>query len=332
MVMIPKGITDLIRDASHVVLTTHIHPDGDALGSLLGLGDVLKGAGKEVFCYLEEEVSSLYSFLPTTHHISTDLEAALVVSKEAHAAGKKVLAIALDCGDAGRLGESGGKLLSISPFIVIDHHHGHREFGDYRWLEGDCSSTGEMLYELSLALDMQVSFEAAFCFYVALVTDTGSFRYESTSPRTLRIAADLVEKGVRPQEVAERVYDNYTLARLRLMEMVLATLVVEAKGQVALIRVTAEMLQQTGACADDLEGFINYPRSLGSVKVAGFIKEMKKGVVSVSLRAKGNVDVAAIAAGFGGGGHKNAAGFRFSDTSIDDVQDTVLEALHRAVV
>lgn len=329
--MIPEVITDLIRNASYVVLVTHIHPDGDALGSLFGLGDVLEGAGKEVFCYVEEEISPLYTFLPTPHLVSTDLDAALDFSHQALATGKKVIAVALDCGDAGRLGAAGEKFLSISPLIVIDHHHGHRNFGDHRWLQGHCSSTGEMLYELSLALDMDVSIRAAFCFYVALVTDTGSFRYESTSPRTLRIAADLVEKGVRPQEVAERVYDNYTLARLRLMEMVLATLVVEAHGQVALIRVTADMLQRTGACSDDLDGFINYPRSLGSVQVAGFIKELEKGVVSVSLRAKGNVDVSAIAADFGGGGHKNAAGFRFTNTAIDEVQDTVLKALCQAV-
>lgn len=189
-----------------------------------------------------------------------------------------------------------------------------------------------MVYELALHLGAEVSTDAAFCLYVAIVTDTGSFRYESTSPRTMRIAADLLEKGVHPDEVSEGVYDNYTLARLRLMEMVLATLEVRAGGNVGLIRVTEEMYSRSGAGREDSEGFINFPRSLRSVKVAGFIKESNDGTVSVSLRAKGEVDVALIAASFGGGGHKNAAGFRFADKTIDDVQALVLKALKDALV
>ncbi len=331
MKVIPEAIFDLIKDASHVVLATHVHPDGDALGSLFGLGDILEAQGKQVFRYLDEPVSHLLDFLPTINLASTDLDAALQFAEKAKAAGEKVVAVALDCGDADRLGEAKERLLTITPFVVIDHHRGHRDFGDHLWLESDCSSTGEMVYELALALDAKISLDAAFCLYVALVTDTGSFRYESTSPRTLRIAADLIEKGVRPDEVAQRVYDNYTLARLRLMEMVLATLVVHGDGKIALISVSTDMFERSGASSDDVEGFINYPRSLSSVQVAGFIKETKKGTVSVSLRAKGNVDVATIAANFGGGGHRNAAGFRFSDKSVEDVQTQVLEALNQAI-
>ena len=328
---IPKSILELVKGASHVVLATHVHPDGDALGSLFGLADILEAMGKKVFQYLEEPVSHLYDFLPRCNLANTDLDAALQFVEEA-GEDANVLGIALDCGDGDRLGPAKDKLLSISPFVVIDHHRGHRAFGDHLWLESDCSSTGEMLYELALAMNAKVSLNAAFCLYVAIVTDTGSFRYECTSPRTLRIAADLVEKGVSPDEVAERVYDNYTLARLRLMEMVLATLEVHAQGKIGLIRVDADMLEQSGATSDDIEGFINYPRSLVSVQVAAFFKETKKGLVSVSLRAKGKIDVSSIAAGFGGGGHKNAAGFRFSDKPIEAVQEEVLEALNKAFV
>lgn len=329
--MIPEPILDLLKDASHVVLATHVHPDGDALGSLFGFGDILEAQGKKVFRYLLEPVSHLLDFLPTINHASTNLDAALQFAEQAKAAGGKVVAVALDCGDADRLGDAKDRLLTITPFIVIDHHYGHGDFGDHLWLESNCSSTGEMVYELALALSATVSIDAALCLYVALVTDTGSFRYESTSPRTLRIAADLVEIGVKPNEVAGRVYDNYTLARLRLMEMVLATLAVHGEGKIALISVSVDMFERSGASSYDVEGFIDYPRSLSSVQVAGFIKEIKKGIVSVSLRAKGHIDVAAIAAGFGGGGHKNAAGFRFSDKSIEDVQALVLDALNQAI-
>lgn len=328
MKTIPEAIVNIVKGASHVVLTTHVHPDGDALGSLFGFADILEAQGKKVFCYLEEPVSHLYDFLPCCDRVNTDLDAALQFAEQATP--ETVVAIALDCGDAERLGSAKEKLLNISPFVVIDHHRGNRAFGDHLWLESGCSSTGEMVYELALAMDADVSENAAYCLYVAIVTDTGSFRYESTSPKTLRIAADLVEKGVRPDEVAQRVYDNYTLARLRLMEMVLATLEVHADGRIALIRVSSDMFERSGATSDDVEGFINYPRSLSSVQVAAFLKETKEGSVSVSLRAKGKVDVAAIAAEFGGGGHMNAAGFRFSERSIEDVQLEVLGALHKA--
>jgi len=331
MKVIPEAILGLVKDASHVVLATHVHPDGDALGSLLGLGDILEAQGKKVLRYLHEPVSHLLDFLPTVNLASNDLDAAVQFAEQANAAGKKVVAVALDCGDAERLGEAKERLVAISPFIVIDHHHGHREFGDHLWLESTCSSTGEMVYELAVALGAEVSLEAAYCLYVALVTDTGSFRYDCTSPRTLRIAADLIETGVRPDDVAKKVYDNYTLARLRLMEMVLATLVVHGEGKIALISVSTDMFVRSGASSVDVEGFIDYPRSLSSVQVAGFIKETETGTVSVSLRAKGEVDVAAIAAGFGGGGHKNAAGFRFSDKSVEDVQALVLDALSQAI-
>lgn len=325
MPVIPKQIEESINAASHVVLATHVNPDGDAIGSLLGLTDILQGLGKQVFSYLEEPVSSHYDFLPNCDVAQYDLNALQQFVDDAGA--ENVVSIALDCGDAGRLGEAKDSLLANSPFLVIDHHRGHRVFGDALWLEDGCSSTGEMVYELAQHLGAEVSIDAAFCLYVAIVTDTGSFRYESTSPRTLRIAADLLEKGVRPDEVSEGVYDNYTLARLRLMELVLATLEVHAGGRIGLIRVTEEMYSKSGAAREDTEGFINFPRSLRSVKVAGFIKESKDGAVSVSLRAKGEVDVALIAASFGGGGHKNAAGFRFADKTVDDVQSLVLQAL-----
>jgi phosphoesterase RecJ-like protein len=331
MTAIPEQILEIVNHATHVVLATHVHPDGDALGSLFGLGDILESQGKQVFRYLDAPVSHLYDFLPGSRLGSTDLDAAVQFADQAESAGGKVVAVALDCGDAERLGESKDRLLKISPFIVIDHHCGHRDFGDHLWLESDCSSTGEMVYELALAMDAKVSLDAAFCLYVAIVTDTGSFRYESTSPRTLRIAADLVGTGVRPDEVAERVYDNYTLPRLRLMEMVLATLEIYAGGQIGLIRVSAEMFAQSGASSEDVEGFVNYPRALRSVRVAVFLKESKEGMISVSLRAKGTCDVASIAADFGGGGHRNAAGFRFTDHSMEDVQKKVLDALKRSL-
>ncbi len=329
MKAIPEQILTSINRATHIVLVTHVNPDGDALGSLLGLADILEGFGKKVFRYLEEPVSHLYDFLPDSELARTDIAD---VEQFVDAAGKENIAcIALDCGDEDRLGKEKKKLLGLSPFLVIDHHFGHTAFGDHLWLDHKSSSTGELVYELAAALETAVSLKAAFSIYVAILTDTGSFHYDNTSPRTLRIAADLVEKGVHPEEVAGKVYDNFTLERLRLMEMVLATLQLYVDAQVGVVFVSHEMFIKSGAASGDVEGFINYPRSIQSVRVAVFIKETKKGHVSVSLRAKGSCDVAAVAAGFGGGGHKNAAGFRFVDRSLEDVQQEVLSALKSAL-
>ncbi|MBV5306353.1 MAG: bifunctional oligoribonuclease/PAP phosphatase NrnA [Desulfobulbaceae bacterium] len=328
MKVVPEDISRIIRNTDNFVLMTHLHPDGDALGSLFALADILESQGKKVFRYLEDPLSHLYEFLPGCHLGQTDLAALQTFVAGANG---NIAAISLDCGDCDRLGREKRELLNLHPFLVIDHHRGHREFGDYRWLDAHRSSTGEMVYELAMELDVEPSYIAAYNLYVAISTDTGSFRYENTSPRTLQIAAELVKSGVRPEEVAGYVYDNFTLQRLRLMEQVLATLQLFEADQLAFITVTNKMLADCGAMREDAEGFINYPRALRTVKVAVFLKETPEGGVSVSLRAKGGCDVAEVAADFGGGGHRNAAGFRLADQKVSEVQDQVLQALKKAL-
>ena len=323
MKVVPEDICSIIKRVDSFVLMTHLHPDGDALGSLLGLADILESMGKKVFRYLEEPVTHLYDFLPGGTLAQTELAA---VQKFVAAAKGNVAAVSLDCGDCDRLGREKMELLKVQPFLVIDHHRGHREFGDLRWLDSARSSTGEMVYELAMELGVELSYTAAFNIYVAISTDTGSFRYENTSPRTLRIAADLVACGVHPEEVAGHIYDNFTLQRLRLMEQVLSTLELFESDQLAFITVTKKMFEECGAEEGDTEGFINYPRALLSVKVACFLKETQNGGVSVSLRAKGGCDVAEVAAAFGGGGHRNAAGFRLAGKDVKQVQKLVLAA------
>lgn len=325
---IPETITRSIYDNSCFVLVTHIHPDGDALGSMFGLADILECLGKKIFCFVEEPVSQLYAFLPGCLRANTDIEALRTFVREA--AGK-VIIIALDSGDDNRLGRYKEDLLAITPCIVIDHHKAHKEYGEYRWVEPTRSSTGEMVYELAMALGVELSYAAAFHLYVAICTDTGSFRYDSTHARTLQIASELVAAGVNPAEISSKIYDNYTVARLKLLQLVLSTMTLHASGQIACIHVTREMFAESGASQQDIEGFIDYPRSLQMVKVAAFIKEGQLGQIAVSLRAKGECDVAEVAKIFNGGGHRNAAGFRFSDSTLDDVRNQVLAALVTAL-
>lgn len=326
---IPDKILQIIKEKDNFVLLTHVHPDGDALGSLLGFADILDGLGKRVFTYLAEPVSHIYDFLPGCSRVNNNFNDLRHFLDEA---GPDIAAVALDCGEADRLGETKNELLKIHPFIGIDHHLSHKNYGDYRWVESSRSSTGEMIFEISEALGQSLSYNCAFALYVAIVTDTGSFRYECTRARTLEVAGQLLRRGVEPEKVSSYLYDNFSQQRFKLMEMVLGTLELHEQETVAMIHVTSDMFEKSGALVQDVEGFIDYPRSIQSVKVAVFLKEAKDDTVSVSLRAKGDCDVAEIAKNFGGGGHRNAAGCRFSGISIEVVRKELLEFCHTHVL
>ncbi len=327
--IIPERLLIEINGAGNIVLLTHSHPDGDALGSLFALADILDTLGKKVFCFLEEPVSHHYDFLPDTERANTNLDD---FRKFVSQAGGDILMVGLDCGDDDRLGKSKTEFLQIEPFLVIDHHRSHRSFGTISWVDPCRSSTGEMIYELAQALNVSISYNCAYNLYVAICTDSGSFRYECTTPRTMHIAADLLDKGVRPEEVGSHLYDKYTVERLKLMEMVLATITLYAQDSIAFMHVSQKMLKKSGAAIQDVEGFVDLPRSLHSVKVAVLLKETSNGVVAVSMRAKGQCDVAAVAKGFDGGGHRNAAGFRCQGKTIAQVEQAVREALCRALI
>jgi bifunctional oligoribonuclease and PAP phosphatase NrnA len=324
--IIPERLIAEINGATNIVLLTHSHPDGDALGSLFAFADILGTLGKKVFCFLEEPVSHHYHFLPDTSRANSSLED---FRKFVVEAGENILMVGLDCGDDDRLGKSKTEFLRIEPFLVIDHHRSHRAFGTISWVDPCRSSTGEMIYELAQALNAPISYNCAYNLYVAICTDSGSFRYECTTPRTMHIAAELLEKGVRPEEVGSHLYDKYSVERLKLMELVLATITLCAQDQIAFMHVSGKMLEVSGATIQDVEGFVDLPRSLQSVKVAVLIKETSNGIVAVSMRAKGQCDVAAVAKEFDGGGHRNAAGFRCHGKTVEQVQQEVRDALCR---
>jgi len=311
-------IVRALKSAKNVLVATHVHPDGDALGSQIALGNVLRSLGKNVFLYGEDQVSHLYRFLPGSAQIDSFLPALHGFD----------CAVALDCGDSLRLGAARESLLTVHPFVVIDHHASHQNFGDLRWIAPDRASTGEMVYELAEAMGAELSFETAYCLYAAIVSDTGSFKYSSTTTDTFRIAGELLRKGVKPAEVSGKLFDNFTVKRLSLMRLVLDSLQLYASDQLAIIAAPREAFVKTGTTQADAETFINYPRSLDTVKVAAFLKETERGLVSVSLRSKGTAyDVAQVAAVFGGGGHRNAAGFKLADTTIGEVQEKLLAEL-----
>lgn len=317
--LVPDQITEALRQAGNILIISHVFPDADAIGSQLALGDILESMGKKVVYFCEEFVSSMYDFMPGSEKLCSSLED--ISQFDA--------AVAVDCGDRFRLGRQVDALLQIHPFVVIDHHAGHRDFGDLSWVEADRSSTAEMIFDLALALNADISYSAAYCLYTAIVSDSGSFRYESTSAYTFHVAGNLLNRGVVPAEVAGKLYDNYSVNRLRLLEKVLGSLELSYEGQIALIKATNEMFEASGAKREDTEEFINLPRALRSVKVAAFLKESPDGYIKVSLRAKGECDVSQVALKFGGGGHRNAAGYRLKDKTMAEVSAELLPELKR---
>ena len=330
--MSKQAAAQAIASGNHFVLATHVRPDGDALGSMFGLAHILTMMGRKVLCYLERPVSEGYRFLVPEIPLATDIDD---ITSFVGQCGDDIMGIALDCGDLGRLGENGEALSSIHPFLVIDHHQGNKGFGYLHWIEPHRSSTGEMIYDLAeeLGLADQLSREAAECLYTALVTDTGSFRYDSTTGHTFAVAGKLIDRGVTPASVCQKLFDKASFGSLRLIQTVLAGLQTFLDNQVAVIRLTRKMLQETGTSYEDADSLIDFPRSVKEVRVAVFLKESESGKdhISISLRAKGDCDVAEVAAQFSGGGHRNAAGCRVQGKSIDEVCAMLIPALEQAL-
>jgi len=311
-------IVKVINKADSFLIAAHVFPDGDALGSMIALGDILESLGKKVTLYGEEEVTYLYKFLPGSERINTEIPDTAEID----------CLICLDCGDRYRLGKMVDELLTLHPIIVLDHHAGHKDFGDFEWVDDAMPSTGNLVYELAASLGAKLSYEAAYCLYTAIVSDTGSFKYASTTADTFRVAGELVALGVNPEDVAGNLFDNFTENRLRLLQMVLDSMDLTGSGKIAMITATKSMFEKSGAAPCDTETFINFPRALSSVKVAVFLKEVN-GTVSVSLRSKESChDVAAIARQFGGGGHRNAAGFKVKEApDVEGIAAKLLTAL-----
>jgi len=318
---VPDQIVEALFQAKNILVVCHVFPDVDAIGSQLALGNILESLGKNIFYYCNEFVPGMYEFMPGSEQLDNNLPDLSQFDA----------AVAVDCGDRFRLGHEVDALLQIHPFIVIDHHAGHRDFGDISWVEGSRSSTAEMVFDLALALNADISYNAAYNLYAAIVSDSGSFKYESTSAYTFQVASYLVNRGVIPSEVAGKLFDNYSANRLRLLENVLGSLELYSEGQIAVITATSEMFEASGAKREDTEEFINLPRAVRSVKVAAFLKETLDGYIKVSLRAKGECDVSLVALKFGGGGHRNASGYSIKDKKLAEVNIELLQELKRTL-
>lgn len=229
----------------------------------------------------------------------------------------------MDCADYERVGKVTHWFADEANILNIDHHPTNNGYGKVNIIKDDAAATAEILYDLVEACGVAWDKEAATAAYTGLLTDTGGFRYSSTSPKVMKIASDLLALGVNGPELAERLLEEITLPQLKVLTRALNTLSISEDGQIAWVVVTPEDMVECGAQNDDLEGIVNYPRNIQGVEVGILFKVISDEVAKVSFRSAGKVDVAALAQGFGGGGHVRAAGARVEGPWQDTVNQVV---------
>lgn len=292
------AVVKLLDQEDRFLLTTHLHPDGDGLGSMLALGRALKNRGKRLAMVLTEGVPGPYTFLSGANDVGREMPVDLVPS----------ILISLDCGDRERMGIPPLADPGL-PVVNIDHHLTNDFYGRLNLVDPGAAATGEVVHRILIAGDYRLDRQIATALYVAVATDTGFFRYTNATRGALAMAARLVEEfDLEPGRIAEVVHEQKTLNAVKLLGAVLTTLRVSLGGIVAWMYLSQEMLVRHPVELEETEGFINYARSIIGVEIALFFKETREDEVRVSWRSGPNADVSRLAAYFGGGGHARAAG------------------------
>jgi phosphoesterase RecJ-like protein len=316
-----RSLATALVPGQRVCLTTHVNPDGDGLGSEAGLAHLLRDRG------IEAVITNPTPTPPRFEFLFEDLPGVDRTGEAIRELRRADTIVVLDISDLGRLGMLGETVRARGvPVVCVDHHvsEGILPTGP-RYVDPGAAATGELIFEIALANGWQMTEEAARGLYVAILTDTGGFRFSNTRPRTLRVAAELLETGVDPEQIYLEVYARAPEGRPRLFAEALQTLVVEPDYGLAWVTVPPGAIERLGVSSDDLEGVVEFPRSIEGVRMALLFREVSQGRVKVSLRSVGDVDVAAFAKGFGGGGHTKAAGLALPG-SLAEVQSTVLTA------
>lgn len=282
-----------IEKRNRFVLTSHARPDGDAVGSALACGQILRLMGKNAEVVLHDGVPRIYQPLPFADHVHQADEIN----------GNYEAAIILECDSIQRTRLSG---LENQFLISIDHHLSGRPFAHVNWIDPSAVATAEMVYKLAREAGVKITPEIATCLYTAVLTDTGSFMFEGTNEHTFDLAKELVHAGANPAHCARNIYFGHSTAKMRLLGAALSNL--HREGPLAWIWITQEQMDRFEAKEEDCEGLVNYALSIQDVEVAAFFRELPDQRYRVSLRSKGQLNVASVAERFGGGGHQCASG------------------------
>ncbi len=292
-----RDLLPLLEEYSKIAVLTHVRPDGDAIGSSLAWGRALMLAGKKVELYCPDVIPLRYSFLPAYGSFRDQF---LPLEDE------KLLAFVLDCSDLSRLEYMKDEMSRADKIINIDHHTTNEGYGDYNIIDTSAAATAEIIFRLIQENNLELDQEISLYLYVAISSDTGSFRYNNTTPRTMEIAGRLLEKGVSPSLVSEKLFDELSLSTVLLLQEALSTLNVDKEHQVAWMSMKESTVKKYEASPAELEGFVNYARNIKNIDVGVFFYH-ENGETKVGLRSR-TIDVARLASYFGGGGHPRAAG------------------------
>jgi phosphoesterase RecJ-like protein len=314
-----QALADAIRRHDACVVLTHVDPDGDALGSMLGLALGLERTGLRAFPVCADPVPAIYRFLPGAERIAAELPAQ-----------PTMLAIAVDADGLERLGTIALGLERACTIIDIDHHATEKAFGRLRWVDPRASAAGEMIYRLLAAMGVPPDPDIATCLYTAILSDTGRFCYANTTPRALRISADLVRAGADPARVYREVYESKSFSATKLLGLALGRMQQTLDGRIVFSTLTQQDFRAAGSAADETEGIVDHLRAVRGAHAAALFTELPDGAVKVSLRSQGRTNVGEVALHFGGGGHVNAAGCTLPGPP-QQAQQRMLDALSRAL-
>jgi phosphoesterase RecJ-like protein len=308
-----REIREAILRRQRFLLTSHARPDGDSIGSQLAMAFALDALGKSVRIVNADPAPDHYQDFPgmerieIASHVSADVDAVIV----------------MECSDLSRAGVSG---LEGEFLINIDHHAGNRLYGALNWHDESAAACGEMVFDVIRELGVPLTLEIATHVYLAILTDTGSFHHSNITPRTFDICRQTVEAGVNPAAMARRVFDSNSFGKLKLIGALLDSMELADEGRLAILYMDDTMLSACGCTHNDTEGLINLPLTAREIQAVIFFKVGPNGDVRVSMRSKYDVDVRAVAGRFGGGGHKNAAGFTVTEP-LDVVRPRIIPLL-----
>lgn len=313
-------IIDIVRESRTICVAGHIRPDGDCVGSQLGLVLALKAEGKKVTCWNEDSIPQKYEFLDPDH-----------LFQQPKPGFEFDCVISTDAASFERLGTVGQGIAQRKSFINIDHHESNTRFADLNWVSAREPATGELIYRLLKIAKWPITRPIADCLFTAVSTDTGSFQYPSTRPGTYHVAGELVSRGANLAKICDEVYQSYPLSRARLLRHIYSHFRLTHKDQIAYFWLRKADFARTGADSSDTEGLIDHIRAIAPVVVACVFEEVEPGLTRISLRSKSpEVNVNEVAAQFGGGGHPAAAGARIEGTPLS-TQRKVIAALKKAL-
>ncbi len=308
--MIQK-VVETIRSNSDFLVVSHVRPDGDSLGSQLALALILQALGKKVELLSRDPVPARYVSLPGADQVRL----------ASRAAETRDVTFVLECGNIDRPGISG---LDRGLIVNIDHHHSTKPFGNISWIEPSACAVGQMIYRLMKALSVGMTPQIATNIYVAVLTDTGSFQFSSTTGDTFRLAAELADHGADVSGIAMQVFHTNPIQKVRAMGKILNAMELHAGGRVVSTALSRDDLGV--ADGDDIEGLVNYPLTIAGIEVAVLLRELEDGSYRVSMRSKNDVDVSTVAAKFGGGGHRKAAGCQMVG-SLNTVEQQIVSSI-----